>query len=69
LEQEPTRIDYVSAKNSIHPHRGALAQDDIADKLSGNIDIATGGKLRPTALVAADHGRKTSGALRPLGKV
>ena len=50
----------VAAEDGIHPDGGSLAEDDVADELGGEIDVATGGNLGQTALVAADHG------LRPL---
>jgi hypothetical protein len=51
---------YVAAQYGVHPDRGLLAQNHVADKLGGEVDVATGGNLRPMALVASDHGVSTS---------
>ena len=46
----------VTAQDGIHPHRGVLAEGDVADKLGGEIDVATGGNLGKMPLVTANHG-------------
>ena len=55
---------YVASQNGIHPHRGLLAERNVADKLGGNVDVATGGKLGPVPLIVADHGCSTSRGAR-----
>jgi predicted amidohydrolase len=57
---------YVAAKNRVHPHGRALTQNDVADKLSRDIDVATCGELGPMALIVADHGFRTSRGLGTL---
>jgi hypothetical protein len=46
----------IAAEDGIHPDRGALAKDDVAQNLGGDIDVATGGDDREFATVAADQG-------------
>ena len=46
----------IAAQNSVHPHRGSLAEDDISNNLCADIDIATGVDLGRMVLVAANHG-------------
>ena len=45
----------VAAQNGIHPDGGALAEDDVAEDLRRDVDIATQGDLRRMALVGSDH--------------
>ena len=52
---DANRVD-VAAQDGVHPHRGALAQDDVAEDLRGGIDVAIGGDLGRMALEASNHG-------------
>ena len=47
----------VTADDGVHPDAGALAEDDVADNLGGEIDIAGGGDGgRGFSSVGAEHG-------------
>jgi hypothetical protein len=45
----------VAAEDGVHPDGGTLTEDDVADELGGEIDVATCGELGLVALIAADH--------------
>ena len=45
----------VAAQDGVHPDRGALAENNIAEDLGGEIDIATGGDVGQPPLVTANH--------------
>ena len=43
----------VAADDSVHPDAGVLAEDDIADDLRGEVDVASRGDGRRMALVGS----------------
>jgi hypothetical protein len=47
----------IAAEDGVHPDGGALAEDDVAEKLRGEIDVATGGDDGELATIAANHGK------------
>jgi hypothetical protein len=46
---------HVAADHGVHPDAGLLAEDDVADNLSGFIYIAGIGDAGTDPLVGADH--------------
>jgi hypothetical protein len=47
---------YIAAKHRVHPDAGVFAENDVADELSGVVDVASVGELGSDAFVGADHG-------------
>jgi len=45
----------VAAQDGVHPDRGALAEDDIANDLRRNVNVAIAGDLGCAALIGANH--------------
>jgi len=41
---------HVAAKNGVHPDAGVFSQDDVADELSGVVDVGVSGNLGVTPL-------------------
>jgi hypothetical protein len=46
---------YISADDGIHPDRGTLTKDHVAENLGRGVNVTTGRDLGRTALVASDH--------------
>ena len=45
----------VTAEDRVHPDAGVFAENDVADELSGVVDVAGVGELGSDAFVGADH--------------
>ncbi len=45
----------VAAENGVHPDAGVFTENDVADELSGVVDVAGVGELGSDAFVGADH--------------
>jgi hypothetical protein len=51
---DPDLMD-VAAENGVHPDAGVFANDNVADKLGGVVNVSGFGELWSDAFVGADH--------------